>query len=485
MSGSADKKTLRALLSGGGRHVGATLAGVVSFTVISRKLSEDALGAWALLGAAAFLIGLADMGLTAVVQRATVAKDDARARRVLSLALLVLAVLLPIASIVSYLFLIDIDGAGPELRHEIRIAAVIVLLAGIIMGWFGPYRGYVFARGGVRDVARARTAGAIAQLVVTLAWFQFSTSLVVPATGLLVSYIVEAAITLHAARALDKDLPLRPEWTSDPVERKASFRVGAAALAINLAVATALRVDLFVLSSVATLALVGQYGVAGRAVDLAYLLAKQATVALMPSLGDPNERARAVRIGTLVFSGVVLSGMTALSIDGQALLIGWVGRVAEGDVPAIVLAVLGAAAMIMSLYEVSSSMVALGGKTGWEGAIPIIIGSATNLAISIGLAWKFGVWAVAMSTVGGNAITFVFMWKRARDLLGWSVGQLMGVLTPSFLVLLASVAVATLLRSFSLHGMWQSIVACTATMIAGGLVVAIFLRRGHRLGSAA
>ena len=40
-----------------------------------------------------------------------------------------------------------------------------------------------------------------------------------------------------------------------------------------------------------------------------------------------------------------------------------VGRVAEGDVPAIVLAVLGAAAMIMSLYEVSSSMVALGGKS--------------------------------------------------------------------------------------------------------------------------
>ncbi|MBK8171120.1 MAG: polysaccharide biosynthesis C-terminal domain-containing protein [Sandaracinaceae bacterium] len=462
----------------------ATLAGVVSFTVISRKLSDDALGAWALLGAAAFLIGLADMGLTAVVQRATVAKDDARARRVLSLSLFVLAVLLPVASIISYLFLIDMDGAGPELRDEIRVAAIIVLVAGMVMGWFGPYRGYVFAKGGVREVARARTAGAVAQLIVTLAWFQFSSSLIVPSTGLLVSYIVEAVITLRAARALDKDIPLKPAWTKDILERKASFKVGAAALAINLAVATALRVDLFVLSSVATLALVGQYGVAGRAVDLAYLLAKQATVALMPSLGDPEHRARAVRIGTLVFSGVVLSGMTALSFDGQALLIGWVGHVAEGHVPAIVLAVLGAAAMIMSLYEVSSSMVALGGRTGWEGAIPIIVGSITNLVISIGLAWKYGIWAVALSTVGGNAITGVLMWRRARILLGWSFSRLFSVLTPSFLVLLASCVVGYSLRAFSLHGTWQSIVACSVTMLCGCLVVALFLRRGYRMQEA-
>lgn len=481
MSGSSDKKTLRALLSGGGRHVAATLAGVVSFTVISRKLSEDALGAWALLGAAAFLIGLADLGLTAVVQRATVAKDDARARRVLSLSLFVLAVLLPVAAIISYLFLIDMDGAGPALRDEIRVAAVIVLAAGMVMGWFGPYRGYVFARGGVRDVARARTAGAVAQLIVTLTWFQFSSSLVVPSTGLLVSYIVEAAITLHAARKLDNDVPLRPMWSNDSAERKASFKVGAAALAINLAVATALRVDLFVLSSVATLALVGQYGVAGRAVDLAYLLAKQATVALMPSLGDPVQRARAVRIGTLVFSGVVLSGMTALSIDGQALLIGWVGRVAEGHVPAIVLAVLGTAAMIMSLYEVASSMVALGGKTGWEGAIPIIVGSLVNLAISIGFAWKYGIWAVALSTIGGNAITGVLMWRRARTLLGWTFVQLIAVLTPSFLVIVASGAAGFLLRSFAFGGLWQSIVACGITMLCGCMVVVLFLRRGYRV----
>ena len=91
-----------------------------------------------------------------------------------------------------------------------------------------------------------------------------------------------------------------------PVDRSgigANLRDGAASLVISIAVFAAIRVDVVVLAHVAPLAIVASYGVASRAVDILYLLAKQATVALMPQLGRSEEREDAIRLGTLLYCG--------------------------------------------------------------------------------------------------------------------------------------------------------------------------------------
>jgi O-antigen/teichoic acid export membrane protein len=218
---------------------------------------------------------------------------------------------------------------------------------------------------------------------------------------------------------------------------------------------------------VAPLSVVGAYGVAGRAVDMAYLIAKQATVALMPRLGDPAERSRAVRIGTGVFSGVIFSGMAALAIAGQELLVAWVGDIAAGETPAIVLALLALAAVTMSTYEVVSSMVMLSAPTGWSCAIPILIGSAASLAIAVAGASTYGVWAVAGSTVIGNAITCVLMWNAARPLLGWGLSRLLLALSPGLAAAVAAGGVGLALRTLALGNVALSLVVCTVTGLAG------------------
>jgi hypothetical protein len=233
---------------------------------------------------------------------------------------------------------------------------------------------------------------------------------------------------------------------------------------------------------VAPLRIVATYGVAGRAVEQAYTLAKQATAALMPQLGDPSLRREATRTGTVVFSGVVVSGMCALALVGQPLLTAWAGPIASGELAARVTALLALASAIMGFYEVASSAVMLGSATAWACAVPIAAGSAVNLAVSILWAPVYGAWAVAGSTVIGNAITALLMWRTARRLVGFSGVDLVATLAPGVVGGVVAFAVGAALRGFAQHGAGASVVACGITMAAGCAVVVATLR-GRMRGS--
>jgi len=476
MSRATDKSVLRDFLGGGLRQIAAVLGGLVTFPVIARMLDPDALGAWQLLGATSFLVGFADLGLSTAVQRAAVGEDPERARDTVGVTLLVLLVLLPVFSAIGYVLVLDVPAEATALRADVAKAGVVAVVAGSVFGVSQPYRMFVLARGGVRAIANARTIGAFTQMLTTIGLLQVSAHVISPATGLLVGYLVETALTLRAARALDPHIPFRPRWIRAPGAARSAFRDGAAGFAINLATATALRVDLFVISSVAPLAVVAAYGVAGRAVEMAYLIAKQAVVALTPRLARKLERDSASRIGTLVFAGVIVSGMMGLAIAGQGVLVAWAGDVGRGATPAIVMAVLGSAAMIASTYEVAGNMVMLNAKSGWECAIPIVAGNALNLLISISLSPFFGIWAVAGSTVAGNLITCLLMWRRALGIMDWTLGTLVRVLGPVAVAGGLAAGIAVALRSFAASGGVQSFAACSVVSAAGAAVIALTLR---------
>ncbi len=476
MATSEDRKTLRELLAGGGRQMGAAFAGLVTFPIIARVLDDERLGIWALLGAAAFLLNLSDLGLTTSIQRAAVAQDMDRARRLLGLATLVQLLILPIGGVVAFFLLLDLPKMSPAMQLDAEHAAVVALCAGALYALASPYRGLVLARGGIRKIANARIIASVTQVTVIAVGFTLFKSLLVPATGLLFGYIADTMITLRAARDVDRHLPVAPAVPPDKTEVRAAFRDGGAQLVINLSVATALRVDLFVLVRVAPLAVVAAYGVAGRAIDQCYLVAKQAVTALMPRLGDPEHRARALRIGTAVFGTVIVSGMSALALDGQPVLVAWVGNVAAGHAPAVVLGLLAVAAVLMSTYEVASAMVMLSARTGWSCAIPIVIGSALNLAVSISGAGHFGIWAVAGSTVVGNSVTLLLMWTQARRLLGWPLLRTLGALAPLALAGTVAATVGSSLAGFAHDGFLASLGVCILTTALGCGAGALVMR---------
>jgi O-antigen/teichoic acid export membrane protein len=471
MSKVSEKKTLLELIAGGGRQVAATLTSLVVYTVVARTLKAEKLGAWSLLGTVSFLLTVTDLGLTTAVQRAAVAGDEVRARRAVALTLVPLATLGPVVAVASYTLLLGIHSASPEVQRDVSRAAVVVLLAGVVSSLGAPYRGFAYARGRGNALAAARTVQALVHLVTVVCGFSWvGHTLAVPATGFLLGAVVELGITLGVARAIDPLLPLAPALPLAFQETRAAVGQGAATLVINLSMVLAVRMDAIILSRVAPLALIGAYSVAARTVDMGYSLAKQATVVLQPRLGDPSQRESAVRLGTAVFCGAIATGMAAIALDAQPLLVAWVGPVADGGVTATVLALLALGAVVLSTEELAGSMLTLSGRTAWATAVPAAIGSLVNVTISVLGSPRYGIWAVAGSTVVGGVVMTLLVWINARRVLGYGFAQIGRAFAPPLTSGLVSLAVAWALRGFARTHALASLASCAVAMGAGALV---------------
>jgi O-antigen/teichoic acid export membrane protein len=182
-----------------------------------------------------------------------------------------------------------------------------------------------------------------------------------------------------------------------------------------------------------------------------------------------------VRLGTGVFSGVIATGMVALAVDGQPLLVAWVGPVADNAVTARVLAILALGAFILSTEELVGSMLTLGGRTAWSTAVPAACGTLVNLCISVFGAPKYGVWAVAGSTVIGSLVMTSMVWSNARKILGYGLGEIALTFAPPAAGGLISLFVAWTLHGFARLHPAASLASCVIAMTAGVAVGAPLL----------
>jgi O-antigen/teichoic acid export membrane protein len=473
---SGGERTAGAVVAAAVRHVAGAAAGLIVIPLVARRLGADALGIWALLGTGSFLVGVSDLGLSTAVQRAAVRSDDADTRRVVGLALLVVTVVAPLSALASLTLLLDIPGTSPAIQASVARSAVVVLVAGIIAAVAFPFRGYALAKGGIGALARARGLASGAQVAVTWLGLTLAPSLLAPALGLLCASMVETGLTVRAARSFDPELPVLPRRPRDARELVALLKDGAAALAVNLGGLLALRFDVVILSRVSPLAVVAAYGVGSRAVDQCFTVAKQVSAALLPRLGDPRARERAVRLGTALLGALVASGMAALSLGGRSMLVAWAGPVAARPEAAIAITLLAIAAAIAAGHEVVSSALMLGGTTPWESAGPIVAGYIVNLGVSILAAPRFGVWAVAGGTLLGNTLTSILLWDRGRRLLSWSLPTVGSALAPLAAAGCASATASLLLSSVAERGALWSVSICVATTVFG-CGAAVFVQR--------
>lgn len=459
------------------RQLGAGLAGLLTYPVIARVVSAEGLGAWAILASASFLPLLTDLGLTTAVQRAAARGDEGRTRRALALALFFIFSLAPLVVLALYLFFLDVGDATPALQADVGRAAWITLAGGMLAAYAAPFRGFIIVRGRVKVAANARLGASLTQVAIVATGFVLPPTLVVPALGILAGQLLECAMVVLAARALDPALPLGPRWPRGRTEVLEDLREGAATLVSNAATVAAVRVDTLVLSRVAPLAQVASYGVALRAVDQAYVISSQSTVALIPRLRDPQARVPAFRLGTLLYASLVVSGMAALALDGQPLLVAWVGPVAAGRVTALTALLLGTAAAVLSLQEVATHMLVISGRTAWDAAVPKAVGSVVNLTVSIAGAGRFGMWAVAGSTLLGNLVHAALALRAARRMLGWSALAGLRMLLPVAGAAVVAVTVGHVLAPFARGGLLPSLLACSITIAAGfGVTLAILVR---------
>lgn len=465
------------------RQIGAGLAGLLTYPVIARVVSSESLGAWSILASASFLPLLTDLGLTTAVQRAAVREDEGRTHRAVTLALFFVFSLSPLVVAGLYFFFLDIGDASPALRADVARAAWVTLAGGMLAAYTAPFRGFIIVRGRVRVAANARLAASLTQVAVVATGIVLPPTLVVPAVGVLLGQLAETILILRATREVDPIIPLGPRWPRIKKEILENLRDGAATLTSNASTIAAVRVDTLVLAQVAPLREVASYGVALRAVDQSYVIASQSTVALIPRLRDAATRAASFRLGTILYSGFVVCGMAALALDGQQLLVAWVGPVAAGPVTAWTAILLGTAMAVLSLQEVATHMLVMSGRTAWDAGVPKAVGGVVNLTLSIAGAPYFGMWAVAGSTLAGNLVHVVLALRAARRLLGWSVLSAFRLLLPVSAAAGTALAVGWALASFAHAGLLASLASCVLTMAAGCLVNLALVARELRVQS--
>ncbi len=470
------------LLSTCARHVTQVVTGLATVALVVRVLGTEHLGAWAVLGTTGFLVGLSDLGLGIAVQRAAARPDDAATRQVVRLTVLVVAIVCPCLCACAYAFLLHLPSASEALRVDVARAALPVLVAGLAGSLATPLRSFLLMRGAFTPLAWVRAAAAVLQVGLTAAALTVTRSLLAPAMGLLAGATLELVLLAVVSRRVDPHLDLRPGWPADARQVRDAFRQGAAGLTMNIGVAAAIRADVLILTSYASLDTVGAYQVASRAVEQIHAFAKQTGAWLLHRLGAPEHRPGALRLGTAVLGALVASGVVALALDGTALLEAWVGALAHERVTALAVGLLGVAAIVAATAEIAASTLTVSGATPWDVAIPMVLGHALKLTVAlIGVRYA-GAWAVAGGTVCGNVLIALLVWGKVRDLVQWRLREVLWALAPVGAAGLVSLAAGWGLSPLAARGPLVSALVCSlVTLLGTGTALLLWWRGQARL----
>ncbi|NOK18556.1 lipopolysaccharide biosynthesis protein [Corallococcus carmarthensis] len=474
------------LLSTCARHVAQIAAGLVTVALVVRMLGPESLGAWTVLGTTGFLLGLSDLGLSVVVQRTAARPDDDATRQILRLTVLVVTVVCPCLGAGAYALLLQLPSATEAIRADIARAALPVLAAGWAGSLASPFRSFLLMRGAFTALAWARATAAAIQVGLTVVLLITSRSLFGPAMGVLMGSVAELLLLAVASRRMDPHVDFRPGWPADKARVRDAFREGAGALAMNIGVAAAVRADVFILTTAASLSMVGAYQVASRAVEQILASGKLLSGWLLHRLGNPERRADALRLGTAVMGALVSSGVIALAFDGTALLEAWVGGLAHERVTALAVGLLGMAAIIAASEEVASVTLTVSGATPWDVANPVMLGHALNVAVSVLGVGYAGVWAVAGGTVCGNALIAVMVWRKLGALLQWRFRDVLRTLAPAGAAGLVALAAGWGLAPLAARGPLVSALICSlVTLLGTGTALLLWWRGKASLAASA
>jgi O-antigen/teichoic acid export membrane protein len=429
------------------RHVATLVAGFVTIPILARMLGASRLGYWNLLGTAAFLLGLCDLGLNTATLRAAAGTDPANAKRVARVASLMTFVLsVPAAALCVVWLWSAAEQLPQEQQSDARRAVLIGLSGGVVAAVTQSLRSYAQGQGRIVALAWGRAAGVLVQLALTIGLLLLGHELTAVAVGFAVGAALESALGFRAARD-DVHAPGLP--TGD--QRKEMVRVAGSAMLTNVSVILAIRADVLVLERVTNLATIGAYSVASRLVDQGFTLVKQVSAALVPRLGKrASDRSGSVQLGTMIIGIMAVGPLAATAVAGRPILVLWAGEPIDLPILGVALAWLAGAAMMAAMSEVPSAAISLGDDP-IVGARFIAIGSAVNVVLSVAGGYAFGAWAVAASTLAGNSVLALLVWRRSYRSFNWSPIVVLRVWLPIAGSGIVGAVAAALCQSASLH----------------------------------
>jgi O-antigen/teichoic acid export membrane protein len=449
------------------RHVATLVAGFVTIPILARMLGASRLGFWSLLGTAAFLLCLCDLGLNTATLRASAGTDPRYAKQVARLAsLTTLLLAVPAVALCVWWLWSAALQLPEEQQGDARQAVLIGLGGGVLAAATQSFRSYAQGQGRIVGLAWARAAAVLVQLLTTISLLFLGLELTSVAIGFAVGAVVEASLGCLVARD-----GVRAEGFPQGEQRKEMVRVAGAAMVTNVSVILAVRADVLVLERITNLATIGAYSVAARLVDQGYTLVKQVSAALVPRLGKrATDRASSVRLGTMIVGVMAAGPLAAAAVAGRPILVLWAGEPVDLPILGVALAWLACAAMVASINEVALSAMSLGGDP-MAAARFIAIGSVTNVALSIAGGFAFGPWAVAASTLAGNLVLAFLVWRWTRAAFRWDASTLGRTFLPVLIAIPTGAVFAFVCDVSGLHGLVSTVIGCLGALVVGGALL--------------
>jgi O-antigen/teichoic acid export membrane protein len=404
-----------------GVYAAGIVSGLVITPIVIHSLGKPAFGVWRVIGAVTIYLSVLDFGVgPAVVRSAAEARgreapDDLSATASAGLAIygVIGAITLPIGIGLAFALPSAVDVPN-GLVSDARIATFLVALSLTLRFPLGLFNNLLVAtqRWDIQNLGN---------LVSTVLYAVLVAVFVTHGGGLVMLGFLTVVATL--VRLLLPLFWLRRELPELRVKRRLVTRDRLRALLIfsssNFLVHVAQKIvfstDVVVVGIVLGTTAAGVYGVPAQLFALAFGLGTAVTTLMFPAFaelegaGDADRQRRLLLAGLRGGTALMLLLALPLLLIPDLLIHGWIGDGFRSSYP--VMAILAGVLLIhQPVYVLTQFLIARGRQRAI--AIVSIATTGANLALSVALAWVWGIWGVALSTLVTDAVALAWIAPR-------------------------------------------------------------------------
>jgi O-antigen/teichoic acid export membrane protein len=434
-------------------YAAAIVSGLVVTPIVIHSIGTPAFGVWSFIGSVTIYMSVLDFGVGPSIVRFAAeahgrnAPDDLN--EIASTGLAMYAVIglltLPIGLALAWIVPSAV-GAPHDLIWDARVTTLLIVVSLALRFPLGLFNNLL--------VARQRWDLQNLASFVSTVLYAVLVALLVPRWG---GLIMLGALTL-ATTLLRLALPLawlRRELPELRIARCFVNRARLRALAVfsssNFLVHVAQKIvfstDVIVVGIVLGSAASGVYSVPAKLFALVFGIGTAATSLMFPAFaelegaGDVERQRRLLLVGLRAGTALMLLLALPLLLMPDLLIRAWIGGGFHGSYS--VMAILAGVLLIhQPIYVLTQYLIALGRQRSI--ALVAISTTLANLGLSFLLAWQWGIWGVAVSTLATDLVALAWIVPRiAAPVAGLPTRALAGaVLRP---VVPAAVAAAVVL----------------------------------------
>ncbi len=399
----------------------AIFSGLVVTPVVIHSIGKSAFGVWSFIGSVTIYLSVLDFGVGPSIVRFAAeahgrsAHEDINevASTGLAMYALIGAVTLPIGLALAWIVPTAV-GAPHDLVWDARIATLLVVISLAVRFPLGLFNNLLVARQrwDVQNLASFISTLLYALLVVLLLprWG----GLVLLGALTLVTTVVRLALPLAWLRRELPELRIARRFVNRARLRTLTI-FSSSNFLVHIAQKIVFSTDVIVVGIVLGSAASGVYSVPAKLFALVFGIGTAATSLMFPAFaelegtGDSLRQRRLLLVGLRAGSALMLLLALPLLLIPDLLIHAWIGGGFQQSYA--VLAILAGVLLVhQPIYVLTQFLIAVGQQRSI--AIVSIATTLANLALSFALAWTWGIWGVAVSTLVTDLVALIWIVPR-------------------------------------------------------------------------